>query len=78
MQFIILSKLTPHHKATMRPETNRNMTIAEQVADQFPSVRHRKGYCGAEFPGVPPEDAPQAVNNRFSVEINSRVPFIEC
>ena len=67
-----------HSTYSLRPETNGNMTVAEQVADQFPSVGHCKGYCGAEFPGVPPEDAPQAVNNRFIVEINSRVSFIEC
>lgn len=60
------------------PESN-GTSFADQLLQQLPSQGSiSRGYCGAEFAGILPKEAPQAINDKLVVELNMRLKFYEC
>ena len=50
---------------------NKGTPFADQLVQQLPlQGSYSKGYCGAEFAGIPPPKAPQGVNDKLVVELN--------
>ena len=57
------------------PESN-GTSFADQLLQQLPSQgSFSRGYCGAEFAGILPKEAPQAINDKLVLELNMRLKF---